>query len=73
MLQKMLHGLQVPGYAADQQKKVAYFPSPAVASDCMKSRHVNMRCIDNKSCNYHLQKLLIVQEDSVLQTQRFES
>jgi len=38
MLQKMLHGLQGPGYVVDQQKKAAYFPSPVVASGCMKRR-----------------------------------
>jgi hypothetical protein len=38
MLQKMLHGLQVPGYAVDRQKKVAYFPSPVVVSGCVKRR-----------------------------------
>jgi len=58
MLQKMLHGLQVPGYAADQQKKVAYFPSPAVASDCMKRRHANMRSTDNKKTQFYRHNVL---------------
>ncbi|BAT12301.1 Os11g0104833 [Oryza sativa Japonica Group] len=42
MMQRMLHGLQVPDYVADPQKKVAYFPSPVVASDgtrCNSNKH----------------------------------
>ena len=38
MLQKKQHVLQVLGYAADPQKKVAYFPLPAVTSNRVKRK-----------------------------------
>jgi hypothetical protein len=49
MLQRKQHGLQVPDYAADQLRKVACFPSPAVASDSINGMHNNMRSTDNNA------------------------